>query len=198
MNRIFMAVSIFFWVLTASAKNLIVTDNGPEVFLPNGIWEGFGKIEGKDSIAYSVVQVKLTEKTSGVLISPEVVLKLPRGGGQVDLAQYVNNIQGTFRVSFELEEMSDPSTTKAFFVSRTRKRKIDGEVWGSGCNKYVDIHTFFANVGRKTGIEVNTTRNRHISVLGGTFFFSAGPLVTQVTFIDSVQEKLFCKSGEEK
>jgi hypothetical protein len=58
----------------------------------------------------------------------------------------------------------------------------------------MDIKKFIYGEGRTKGIEVNTTRARHVSVLGGTFFFSSGKQVTQVTFKDTQQGHLFCES----
>lgn len=184
--------------LSVFAKKVELTDNGPDVKIPTKIWDHFGEFTGKDSITFSSVKVRLVEKTPGVLVEPEVEIKLPRGGGQIDLSQFVVDKQGTFRVFFDLEEMTDEKELKAYFISRARKRKIDGEVWGAGCNKYMNIKPFMTGAGQKTGIEVNTTRLRHLSVLGGTFFFSSGPLVTQVTLTDSKQSHLFCDSVTEK
>jgi hypothetical protein len=143
--------------------------------------------------------VRLVEKTPGVLVEPEIEIKFSRGGGTVDLSQFVKNQQGTFTVSFDLSEMNDPEKFKAYFISRARKRKIEGEVWGAGCHKYMDIKAFaLQSEKKKNGIEVNTTRNRHDSLLGGTFFFALGQQVTQVTFVDSQQPQLFCDSVASK
>ena len=46
---------------------------------------------------YSEIEVKLTEKNSGVLTNSVIEIKFPKAGGQVDLAQYVKNSRGSFR-----------------------------------------------------------------------------------------------------
>lgn len=187
-----------FFVLTFSswtqAKVYEMSESGSDIKVPIQIWDQFGPVGGKDSVSFSVVKVRLVEKTPGVLVEPEVEIKFPRGGGEIDLADFVKAQQGTFRVFFDLEDEGTGDQMRAYFISRARKRKLDGEVWGAGCNKYMDIKKFILGEGKTKGIEVNTTRSRHDSVLGGTFFFSSGHQVTQVTFKDSQQSHLFCDS----
>jgi hypothetical protein len=175
-------------------KIVEMTEWGADVKIPLKIWEQFGNVGGKEQISFSSVQVRLVEKNSGVLIDPEITIKFPRGGGEIDLAHFVKDQTGTFRVYFDLEEVASEDKTKAYFISQARKRKIDGEVWGAGCNKYMDIKKFILGAGKSQGIEVNTNRSRHDSVLGGTFFFASGNQITQVTFKDSRQAHLFCDS----
>lgn len=179
----------------AKAKVFEMSEPGSDVKIPIQIWNQFAPVGGKDSISFSVIKVRMVEKTPGVLIEPEVEIKFPRGGGEIDLAEFVKNQQGTFRVFFDLEDAGPEDQMQAYFVSRARKRKLDGEIWGAGCNRYMDIKKFILGEGKIKGIEVNTTRSRHDSVLGGTFFFATGKqVVTQVTFKDSQQSHLFCDS----
>lgn len=190
----FLISLVLFFSLMAQARTFEVTENGPDVLIPIGIWKKFGDIGGKDSVAFAPIVVRLAEKTPGVLVDPDIEIKLPRGGGQVDLSQFVTGKQGTFHVFFQFEEMKDSANSSVYFISRARKRDLDNEIWGAGCNKYMDIKNDFLKRGQQQGIEVNTTRNRHLSVLGGTFFFSHGPQISQVTFTDSQQSQFFCES----
>ncbi|MEZ0391875.1 MAG: hypothetical protein ACAH59_06650 [Pseudobdellovibrionaceae bacterium] len=182
----------------AVARVYEFTEMGSDVRIPVQIWNLLGNVSGKDNITFAPLAVRLVEKTSGVLIEPEIEIRLPRGGGEIDLSKFVKDTKGTFRVFFEIPELSDESKMQVFFISRARKRKLEGEVWGAGCNKYMDIKSFLLGEGKKKGIEVNTTRNRHLSVLGGTFFFSLDKQVTQVTFTDSQQSQLFCETVQVK
>ncbi len=189
---------IFFgllWIFPCAARTIEMTDTGPDVRIPTKIWEKVGSIEPKDAVTFSTITVKLVEKTSGVLIDPELEIKLPRGGGEIDLSQLVRG-QGTFRVFFEFEETENKDKMQIYFVSKARKRKIDGEIWGAGCKKFMDLKNYLLKAGKEKGIEVNTTRNRHDSVLGGTFFFLMGRQVTQVTFTDHQQPQLFCENAK--
>lgn len=176
------------------AKIIEFEEQGPDVQIPISIWNQFGAVGGKNAIVFTTVTVRLKEKNPGVLIDSEIIFKFPRGGGEIDFSKYVKaESAGTFYVFFEFDEIPVKEKQKAYFVSQARKRKIDDDVWGAGCNKYMDIKNFIYGPGLKTGIEVNTTRNRHLSVLGGTFFFANDNKVAQVSFKDSTQAQLMCE-----
>ncbi|MGZ5279710.1 MAG: hypothetical protein ACXWC9_07205 [Pseudobdellovibrionaceae bacterium] len=181
----------------ASAKVFEMSESGADVKIPIQIWNQLAPVGGKEAVGFSALTVRLVEKSPGVLIDSEVEVKFPRGGGEIDLAHFVKGQSGSFRVFFQLEDSGPDDQMRAYFISRARKRKIEGEVWGAGCNKYMNIKSYILGEGRTKGIEVNTTRNRHDSVLGGTFFFSNGNQVTQVTFKDSNQAHLFCDSAQQ-
>ncbi len=183
-----------FLLPAAKAKVFEMSEYGNDIKIPIQIWDQFGSVGGKDGITFAPLKVRLVEKTPDILVEPEVEVKFPRGGGEIDLSNFVKNKSGTFRVFFDLEDVAADDKMKVYFISRARKRKIDGQVWGAGCNKYMDIKKYILGKGQKEGIEVNTTRFRHDSVLGGTFFFANGNQVTQVTFRDSQQSHLFCDS----
>jgi hypothetical protein len=177
----------------AEPKVFEMTETGADIRVPNGVWKQIDTLSaGKESITFAPVRVRLVEKTPQVLIEPEILIHLSRGGGEIDLSRFVNDKQGTFSVFFEFEEIKDEFQMKAFFVSQAKKRKIDDEVWGAGCHKFMDVKNFLLKGGKTKGIEVNTTRNRHVSVLGGHFVFAMNHEVTQVTFTDSKQPQLFC------
>ena len=185
--------------LAAHAKVYEISEMGTDVRIPSEIWKKIGGEEGKDTVTFSPLKVRLVEKTAGTLIEPEIEIHMPRGGGEIDLSQFVKNQTGTFQVYFVFEDEPDAEKFQAYFVSRARKRKIDGEVWGAGCNKYMDLKNFILKDAKKKGIEVNVTRNRHDTVLGGSFVFAlASRQVTQVTFTDSSQPHLFCGTSEVK
>lgn len=144
------------------------------------------------------VKVFLTEKNKGVLRESAFEISLPRGGGKVDLSEFTTGITGTFYVAIEMElpeGITSPSTVH--FVSNSRQRKVDGKIIGSGCDVFMDIKDFLLKAQESTGVVVNTNRNRHLSVLGGTFVMSAKgereTSITQVTFVDSKKPEYFCE-----
>lgn len=191
-------ISVLIFQVSTQARLFEISETGPDVRIPSELWKKIGGDEGKDTVTFSTLKVRLVEVTKGVLVDPVVEIQMPRGGGEIDLSQFVRGDKGTFQVFFDLEEMPDEEKLQAYFVSRARKRKIDNEVWGSGCHKYMDIRSFILKDGKKKGIEVNVTRNRHLSVLGGSFVFAMAKQVTQVNFTDSHQPHLFCGSSEVK
>lgn len=157
-----------------------------------------GEAEGADGGAlFAPVDVILKEKNKGVLSNPEIHIRLPRGGGEIDLSRFMGSTAGSFFVNFEFPENEEGSAPRVWFVSRARKRRIDREIWGAGCNKYFEITSGLAKMIKKEGgLKANTTRQRHLSVLGGTFLFNfkkdSQSYLTQVTFIDANSKQLFC------
>ncbi len=151
----------------------------------------------RNTILFSPVTVILKEHNEDVLTHSEIRIELPRGGGKIDLSKYLGSRPGSFFVKFEWPEWTEPGDLKSFYVSQARKRKIDGDVYGVGCNKYLEITGLISKGNEKTGLKVNTTRDRHITTIGGHFVFSNKKgrqiFMTQVTFSDSKNSGLFCE-----
>lgn len=149
------------------------------------------------NIVFSEVTVFLVDKNPGIINGESVKIVLPKGGGTVDLARFVTGKQGSFFVGFEFPEFEGSKSQKVLFVSDTRKRRIDNQIVGAGCNQVLDITEKFFQAMKGEGLKVNTTRERYISVLGGTFLFSAKKdketHVAQVTFTQSEHKNLFCE-----
>lgn len=148
-------------------------------------------------IVFAEVSVILKEKNPGVVKGGEIKIKFPRGGGEVNLADYITETPGSFYVSFEYPDFTGSTQQKVIFVSKARKRRIDNQIYGAGCNQYFDITKSFAKAMLTEGIKVNTVRERYTSVLGGHFLFSAlkdgSQYMAQVTFRDSEHNHLFCE-----
>lgn len=161
-------------------------------------------ISAKKPILFSPLTIIITANNAGVLLHHEIRIAFPRGGGQIDLSKWVTGETGSFFVRFEWPEWAEAKDIKSYFVSRAKMRKLDGEVYGSGCNKYLDLTGGLSRENSKNGLKVNVTRARHSTVLGGHFIFSAQKdnqiFLTQVTFVDSSNTNLFCdkKAGAEK
>lgn len=193
------------------AKPEEVTEIPREIRVPLKIWDALAAEEkgkktekegGDAGYVFSEVKVFMTEKNPGVLKEPSVVISLPRGGGEIDLAQYVGARTGSFYVGFEVPEIEEKDMKKILFISHSRKRKLDEQVYGSGCREFFDITKSFMKEMKGEGLKVNTTRKRHVSVLGGTFILESKKAgqnyLTQVTFTDSENKNLLCQEGEWK
>lgn len=159
---------------------------------------GEGKKEdGTKEILFAPVTVYLVEKNEGIVKGEAVKIELPKGGGDIDLSRYVTGNNGSFYVGFDFPEFADSTAQKVLFVSQARKRKIDDKVFGAGCNQILDITNKYMLAMKAEGLKVNTTRERHLSTLGGTFLFSAqkagSVFVAQVSFKDSQYKNLFCE-----
>lgn len=186
-------------MITLRASEITVIDHADDIKVPSSIWSHI-VTDKRPNLVFSSIKVILTEKTKGVLSQPQVKIQFPRGGGEVDLSKYVTDKQGTFFVQFELEEEVSNEFFYLFFVSQNKKRKLENQIYGSGCKNYYDIKKYFLDVNGKNGIEVNTTRNRHLSVLGGNFIFASvvgkDIKLTQVTFSDSNNSEYFCERSQ--
>jgi len=154
------------------------------------------KLPGKE-IVFSEVDVFLVEKNDDVLKDKAVKIHFPKGGGEIDLAQYMGKNPGSFFVGFDDPDFKDTKDKKVIFVSQTRKRRLDDQVYGGGCNQFFDITEHFFKNMKEQGLKVNSTRERHVTVLGGHFLFSAikgnTVYIAQVTFKDSEHKNLFCE-----
>ena len=191
----------------AENAQMIKIDALPTDFkMPAKIWEIIEKNPDEKpnaeaatpGIFYSSMKVFLTEKNPGILKSPSFAIDLPRGGGIVDLAEYLSGQQGSFYVGFEFpDEFKDGKNLKVIYVSQARKRKIDGRVFGGGCNQYFDITQKFLEMMKTEGIKANTTRERHTTLLAGHYIFSVIKdnqiFISQVTITDSQNKNLLCE-----
>jgi hypothetical protein len=148
------------------------------------------------SIVFSAVEVVLQEKNPGILKSPQMKVSFPRGGGQLDLKQYLTGRTGTFFVKFVPVSLQGSTSEEVLFWSRAKKRRIDGEIHGSGCNRVLKMGPQWKKNQSERGIEVNTHRERFLSVLGGRYFFVSRKdkeiFLSQIFITHSDHKDLFC------
>ncbi len=197
-------------------KKVVITEIPKDIKVPLEMWEvlakdpkakpeekkegegGESKGEKTDAYVFAQATVSLKEKNEEILSPAEVEISLPRGGGEVDLASFVTQKQGSFYVKLDFPEFEGATLKKVLFISNSKKRKIDEQIFGSGCNVFMDISETFFKEMQKDGLKVNTTRNRHTSVLAGTFILMAKKgtesYISQVTIFDSKNPELQCHS----
>ena len=153
-------------------------------------------VQGKE-LTGSEVNIYLYDKNPEVVIGSAVKIELPKGGGKIDLADYISEVSGSFYFRIEYPAFTGSTAQKVIFQSKTRKRRLDEKVWGAGCDQILDITSLFLKTMSKDGLKVNSNRQRHVTVLGGTFFLSAetesGFSVAQVTIQDTRHQNLFCE-----
>jgi hypothetical protein len=113
--------------------------------------------------------------------NPEVltgaaVFEVGRGGGILDLAEWVSGIRGDFHLAIQVvpEEGLDPKNVKVFFVSQAPSTEIEGRPWGMGCGKLADVTSFYHKVLSKKGLRLNSTGNRYLYAATGTLVFAVG------------------------
>lgn len=178
-----------------------LTDQLPDDFsVPDVVWKSMKPKMPDDKekpIIYTMAHISLKEKNKGVLRKPLLKYEFARGGGELDLSRVVGTASGTFYMQVDLPELENALAKKVFFISQSRKRKVEDEILGSGCQKIMDISTQFFKQVKEGGIKINTTRDRHDSIMGGHMIFLGETeknwFLTQVTFFDSSRMDLFCK-----
>lgn len=184
-------------------REVTVSALAKDISVPTEVWDEMQKsedgseVDNSKGVQFMGVKVILTEKNPGVLKRSPVKIELPRGGGTIDFAEYVGDNPGSFYVSFEWPEAEDLKEVKTWFVSQARIRNVGDEKWGAGCNKYFRVSAGLLKEMKSGGLKANTTRNFHLSVLGGHFIFALKKhrqlIATQVTFYDSRHPEYFCK-----
>ena len=136
------------------------------------------------------VSVELTQEKP-VALHESVRIMTPLGGGVIDLEDFVTPLRGEYRarINAALEKGETPENLRVFFVSHAKSRRIAGEDYGAGCNRFMEITSFFKKKMKSSGFELYTADQRDLAVLGGTFvlasFDKEALHVGGVTFTDS-------------
>lgn len=144
------------------------------------------------------IQAVLFSESNAVLKDNPARITFPNGGGKLDLAQHVSG-QGSFYLSFPKEQFDAlPTLEKLYFISDSPKKKIDGEEFGLGCGKYVDIKKQFESLQKKDFLKLNTTDLRYLYVVSGYYIFvfknNNQIYLTHLHVTDSRYPDNFCSS----
>lgn len=144
------------------------------------------------------VRVDLTQKRGGALHENARVVT-PLGGGVVDLAELVTPVRGAFfaKIEAQHEDGKAPDHMRIFYVSRGKQRSLGGATFGSGCNTWMEITSFFKKTMYADGFQLYTADQRYLSVLAGTFvvvsFAKEALSVASLTFTDSRYPQVMCE-----
>ena len=146
---------------------------------------------------FAPIKVYLIEKNKGLLFRGNTMIKFGPGGGEIDLKDYVQLKNGSFYFVVEFMPEVEKLDRRVFFLSNSPQRKIGKETLGAGCENYYDVSKAFADAVKGDGFLINTRDGRHVSALGGTYFFAAsheGQLhLAALTIKDSNYKKLSCR-----
>jgi hypothetical protein len=166
---------------------------------------------------YVPLTVKLVEKTDnhGILQSHDHLLLFGPGGGVIDLADFVESRRGSYflQIEFGKGKVESASTdadeagaanrdyskepVKVFYLSNAKRRRLNGNVVGSGCNKYYDVSSFLSGAMKAKGLLLNTTEHLDVTALSGSFFFvsqiNKTLYISQLSIKDSRFSQLQCR-----
>jgi hypothetical protein len=181
-------------VIEKSYLEFIRKEN-PKVVLPDEA------ILGRIPRDFLNVTVRLRSSAPGVL-THHSEFALPRGGGEIDLKDYVVGKKGSFFMTVEARRSDSPKeelkNLQIFFLSESKQRLIGKEKFGAGCKKFMDITALMAHHNTQGGIQLNATDQRYLSVVGGIFYFiNFDPerriYIAAVRFKDSRYKNLLCE-----
>ncbi len=163
--------------------------SGPPVKKPSEV--------GADGFARMRIQVYLVEKTPGVLNNKNYKFEYGPGGGELDLADYVNaKKHGTFYLAFQADPQ-EIGEMKVWYLSNARTRKMGVGTVGSGCQSFFDITDYFNKEMKDKGFVVNSTDQRYVSALAGQYFINIKGekrvSIGTIDVIDSRYKNLLCR-----
>jgi hypothetical protein len=143
-------------------------------------------------------RVFLAEKTKGVLGGANYELLFGSGGGVLDLKDFVPSDRGTFFLGIKPDlPVLEKEELHIFFLSNSQKWTFNGENFGSGCDVYMDLTSYFTSAMKQDGFVVNVEHGRHVALLAGSYFMAIsikGKLyLSQLTIKDSRYRKLQCR-----
>ena len=165
--------------------------------VPTILWDEWMK-EKPASVEYGRLKVYFIEETPDVLGKKNFQVQLGEGGGQVDLADFVNPQKaGLWSLALDVEHADEKEAKlSVFFVSSGKRRKLGGQVFGSGCGRVLEVSTFFKKSMKRRGIEMSSASGRDVSAIGGTFYFVVKKAqkmwLSRLTVGDRYRSKYLC------
>ena len=177
----------------------VLESQAPLKAKPKGEHGGGSETEDAKSpqTAMEPLKVYLIERNKGVLKGQNIALSFVAGGGQLNLSEYTSNLKGSYYIAFEFMPEVEKGETKVFFLSNSVLRKVGGVTLGSGCNTYFELSKRFAEAMKTDGFLVNTSDQRDVSALAGSYLFTqaSGDKIHMATLIikDDDHRALQCR-----
>lgn len=203
--------------LSTKAKTVNLQNTEQNVKLPTALWKTLEEVyrppaldntrveqEGSKTklalpIEYFKIQVYLKEETRNVLKEDSYQLLFEKGGGELDLLDFVKDSRGVFRMGVvaDIEGVEELKDMKVFFLPNSKiKNEASGPI-ASSCDQYYEITSYFHKSMDSSGFELNTFDQKHLGLVAGSFFFALshnGKLfLSQLTIKDSRYKNLHCR-----
>jgi len=150
---------------------------------------------------FAPLSVQMTELSEAVLSQPQLRFDFPKGGGQLDLKNFVKG-QGSFYMSFPSDQFADDhELMHVYYVSNSPQRDISGEVYGLGCGRLVDLKNRLNQLQKPDFLKLNTNGLRYLAVTAGRYIFifrkNNQVFISQLTVTDSRYQSELCLGAEE-
>lgn len=145
---------------------------------------------------FAPLSVQMIELSEAVLSQPQLRFDFPKGGGQLDLKDFVKG-QGSFYMSFPSDQfVGDHELMHVYYVSNSPQRDIAGEVYGLGCGRLVDLRDRLSQLQKPDFLKLNTNGLRYLAVTAGKYIFifrkNNQVSISQLTLTDSRYQSELC------
>lgn len=142
------------------------------------------------------LSVRFDEIQDSVLSRAHIQYNFPKGGGELDLKDLVTGF-GSFYMSFPAEQFNKkPALMHIYYVSDSPIKKIDGDNFGLGCGRFVDLKKSFSKLQQEDFLKLNTSDLRYLYVTAGRYIFvfrqASQVYITQLTITDSRYKNELC------
>jgi len=151
-------------------KNVATDFKIPKAFIDK-IKESMGKeIHTQPEFIFTNLDVVLMTDQENVMKQPVTRIKLPNGGGKIDLADYVTG-QGSFYLSFPSDQFNNPQITleNIYYISDVPQVKIENESYGIGCGKWIELKPKIKELQTSQFLKLNTFNQRYMYVAAGQY-----------------------------
>ena len=160
------------------AKPKVIVNNAlaSDFKVPEGVFTAIKKHMGEGvttepEYLFTDLEVEIHSDQKSVLSYSRLLFKLPNGGGEIDLKDFVTG-EGSFYLHFPPEQFeSKPELVSLFYISDSPKVKIRDEEYGLGCGQFVDLKPKFSKFQENTFLKLNTMDHTYAHVLSGQYIF---------------------------
>jgi len=126
--------------------------------------------QAKPEFIFSPLKVSLYSDQENVLQQNYLHIQLPNGGGKIDLAEWLKG-DGSFYLGFPSEQFNNPQVTleNIYYISDVPQVTVDGEKYGLGCGKWIDLKPKLKEVQKHNFLKLNTFNLRYLYVSVGYY-----------------------------
>lgn len=160
----------------APVTQVEITDVAREAQIPKLIMSEVDDELAKDAknaplYIFMPLQVQFSSLSEDALAAPELRYQLPKGGGRIDLKDIVTGF-GSFYMHFPAAQFGEGAELlHLYYVSNSPVRRIDGEDFGLGCGKMLDLKKSFNKLQKPGFLKLNSVERRYLAVLAGRYIF---------------------------
>jgi len=182
-------------------ETLTVSSVAEDFKIPKDFVEKIKESAGKESHAtpefiFSPLKVSLYSDQENVLDQSYLHIQLPNGGGKIDLAQFVKG-DGSFYLGFPDDQFNQPMTLEnIYFISDAPQTTIEGEKYGLGCGKWIELKPKIKELQKNNFLKLNTFSLRYLYVSAGYYLVvqkkGAQYFVSHLNLTDSRYKDKLC------